>query len=434
MKTDPHIKLFLCGDVFIQRRMPEALTPSLEILSALIKEHDFRFGNLETTIHQRECWPAAFPGGSYAMAVPLCLKDLKKFGFNIFNTANNHSMDYDCGGVFSTLRYLDKEDLLHAGTGKNLADASAPVFLECSSGRVALVGITSSFHDSYLAGPQNQDMIGRPGVSPLRHEAIYELDEKNFDDLTRIAEVTGINNYHNRARKTGYLPQSDLFKFGSFNFKKGEKNHLYTQPLNCDMQRTEAIINDAKSQVDIVVVSVHSHQFKANDVFIDPDFIAEFAHKCVDAGAKIVACHGPHVMRGVEIYNKGIIFHGLGNFILQHESMSSLPEEQYLRYGMTRQTSSGVGEFFEKRTKGQTIGLAADPYSWKSIVASLDWSPSSLLIKLYPIEISKGRNGGYPYLSDRDGILEDVRQMSAIYHTEVMINKEKHFASIAVDL
>ncbi|MCS2306833.1 CapA family protein [Bacteroides thetaiotaomicron] len=109
------------------------------------------------------------------MAEPGCLSDLKRVGFNLFNTANNHAMDYGHKGLLATIKNLMNLDIPFAGTGINLAEACKPVFFESSNGRIALLGVTSSFHDSYAAGPQNQDMHGRPGVSPLKHRTIYEL-------------------------------------------------------------------------------------------------------------------------------------------------------------------------------------------------------------------------------------------------------------------
>jgi len=42
--------------------------------------------------------------------------------------------------------------------------------------------------------------------------------------------------------------------------------------------------------------------------------VYEFSHTLVDAGADIVFGHGPHVTRGVEVYNKRFIAYSLGNF------------------------------------------------------------------------------------------------------------------------
>jgi poly-gamma-glutamate capsule biosynthesis protein CapA/YwtB (metallophosphatase superfamily) len=41
----------------------------------------------------------------------------------------------------------------------------------------------------------------------------------------------------------------------------------------------------------------------------------EIAHAAIDAGANLVIGHHPHVPQGIEMYNDGLIFYSLGNFI-----------------------------------------------------------------------------------------------------------------------
>ncbi len=42
--------------------------------------------------------------------------------------------------------------------------------------------------------------------------------------------------------------------------------------------------------------------------------VYEFAHRCIDAGADLVFGHGPHVVRGMELYRGKLIAYSLGNF------------------------------------------------------------------------------------------------------------------------
>lgn len=419
-----HITLSMTGDVLISRRLPSIFPKGLQEISDILNAQDCRFGNLETTIHRREGYPEMFPGGIHVMADPLCLKDLEKLGFNVYNTANNHSMDYSHGGLLATIRHLDELGIPHCGTGKNLSDAAAPAYFECENGRVAFIGFTSSFHDSYAAGPQNQDLQGRPGVNPLRHKAVYELDAKNFEHLSEIASVTGINSYHDQARKEGYLPQCEEFKFGTYNFRKGSENHAMTTPNDRDLKRAVDAISDARYYADLVVVSVHSHQFMGTDKHFPPEFIKTFCHKCIDAGADIVICHGPHVMRGIEKYGNGIIFHGLGNFIFQHESISVLSEELYRKQGTTRQESTGVGGLMKARGKNGTVGLNADKDAWYSYFVTLEWTPEKLVAVIHPIEIHKELNNGLPFLSHDRTILEKVIALSQNEDMEIVQDKE----------
>ena len=85
------------------RRLPENGYEGFDELVEVIKAHDVRFNNLEITIHNKEGYPSAFSGGTWAMAEPEILDDLQRYGFNLYNTANNHSLDYSHGGLLATI-------------------------------------------------------------------------------------------------------------------------------------------------------------------------------------------------------------------------------------------------------------------------------------------------------------------------------------------
>ena len=87
------------GDAFITRRFPEGGYEGFEAVRDCIMQHDVKFSNLEMTFHDHEGYPAAFSGGTWAMADPRTLDDMKSFGFNLYNTANNHSHDYSHGVI-----------------------------------------------------------------------------------------------------------------------------------------------------------------------------------------------------------------------------------------------------------------------------------------------------------------------------------------------
>ena len=416
------ITISLCGDIFISKRLPGSSYPGFDELYTFLHKHECRFANLETTIHKREGYPEAFPGGGYAMADPACLCDLKRMGLNIFNTANNHAMDYGHNGLLATIKYLTDLELPFAGTGRNLAEASKPAFFETSNGRIALLGVTSSFHDSSAAGPQNQDMQGRPGVAPLKHQAVYELSENHYKALLEVSRSIGINSYHEQAIKEGYLPRCENLKFGIYEFRKGVENRVHTAPNEKDLQRTIAAIADAKRQSDIVILSVHSHQFADGSKKNPPEFIKIFVRKCIDAGATIVVCHGPHVVRGIEVYNSGVVFYGLGNFIFQHEDVDYLPEEFYWKYGKTREQVTGVSEIMNNRSKNNTIGLCTQPDAWRSVMVSISCDLEYLEVRLFPIKIIlEGRKGlkGLPVLTSDLSIIQEIKNLSIEFGTNI---------------
>ena len=132
------------GDAFVTRRLPQGGYEGFESLQALIKQHDVAFLNLESTFHENECCPAAESGGTWAMSDPRTLDDMKHYGFNLFNTANNHSGDFGIEGVLATVRNLKQRDMVFSGTGKDLAQAAQACYLETKNARVALISCCSS--------------------------------------------------------------------------------------------------------------------------------------------------------------------------------------------------------------------------------------------------------------------------------------------------
>ena len=69
-------------------------------------------------------------------------------------------------------------------------------------------------------------------------------------------------------------------------------------------------IKAAAASADVVIVSAH-HGTEYQHV-PSPETVRMY-HGFIDAGAKIVFAHHPHVIQGVERYNGGVIFYSLGN-------------------------------------------------------------------------------------------------------------------------
>lgn len=405
----------------LAKRLPNRLNYGLSQISRILHDCDCVVGNLENTVHDGEGIPEAFPGGGWAMSESHTLGDLKRLGFDMFACANNHSMDYGQSGLKATMKNLRFWDIPFAGIGDNLSEASRPCYFDCENGRVSLISVTSSFHDSYLAGPQSQDMKGRPGVNPLRHKSVYQLSSDEYVFLSKIIHDTGINDYHKQAVKEGYLLKNQRLNIGHYNFEIGETGVLTTTPNEKDLKRIIDSVKDARNLSDIVVVSYHGHQFN-KEKEISPEFTEIFCRKCIEAGADVVFCHGPHLIRGIEQRGNGIIFYGLGNFILQHDQMKALPEEYYWKYGLTRQDCYGVSEAYLQSSANGTRGLNVDPRTWQSILVNLEINGPERKIVLYPIELDRY---GLPKLSHNKSILYTLGELSKTYNTRLAIEENK---------
>ncbi|TNE81501.1 MAG: CapA family protein [Bacteroidetes bacterium] len=91
-----------------------------------------------------------------------------------------------------------------------------------------------------------------------------------------------------------------------------------------DMETALGIVKHLDSISDIIVISFHGgaegskhqHVPAGREVFLGENRgnLREFTHALVDAGADLIFGHGPHVTRGIELYNDRLIAYSLGNF------------------------------------------------------------------------------------------------------------------------
>jgi poly-gamma-glutamate capsule biosynthesis protein CapA/YwtB (metallophosphatase superfamily) len=91
-----------------------------------------------------------------------------------------------------------------------------------------------------------------------------------------------------------------------------------------DIAVARQLVQRAKQDSDVVIVSFHggAEGTKATRVKDGREFylgenrgdLKSFAHQVIDAGADLVLGHGPHVVRGMEVYKERLIAYSLGNF------------------------------------------------------------------------------------------------------------------------
>lgn len=157
-----------------------------------------------------------------------------------------------------------------------------------------------------------------------------------------------------------------------------------------------------------------------------PKFLVEFAHDVVDAGADAVFAHGPHILRGVEVYDGAPICYSLGNFIVQNETVARLPPESYRRYGLDEFTK--VSEVFDSRLyeDDRQIGDLANEAFWETVVPEIIFGPDGLeRFVLHPVTLQResGRpQRGIPVLAAEghaSSIIDDIAQLSVQFGTSV---------------
>ena len=431
----------LAGDTMLTRKLSPFKEKRFLALREIFRGADAAFANLEGTVHT---WDEGTPGitqGTFMTTDPNLLEDLKWLGVNLVCCANNHAFDYGEGGVLANIKHLDTAGLVHAGSGKNLAEARAPGYLDTRNGRVALIATTATFRPWNRAGEQRPDLRGRPGINPLEFQTTHHVDAGAFEQLKRISRELGFEKSHERARKHFYsdkeIPDAksaELSLLGS-RFVGGEGFSIATQVNERDLQDNLRWIREARRQADWVVVSVHCHEFGGPSLLTavtraelegPADFIIDFAHRAIDAGADIVVGHGPHFPLGIEIYKERPIFYSVGNLVFQNETVGFFPADAYERFDLDLKATPS--DFLDARTNGGKKGHPAEPAYWENMFAVCEFRENKLSkIKIYPIDQGFGRprpQRGRPVLAEGEvanRVLERVRSLSARYGTKVVI-------------
>jgi poly-gamma-glutamate synthesis protein (capsule biosynthesis protein) len=142
-----------------------------QFLKDTIASADFAIANLETPL-------GGEPYSGYPMfsAPDAFAEDLKKVGFDILVTANNHTVDKGRKGLERTLSILDSLNILHTGSFRNQQehDSTTPLMIEAKGVKIALL--------SYTYGT-NGIPVPKPNVVNLIDHVQMEKDIVNARSL-----------------------------------------------------------------------------------------------------------------------------------------------------------------------------------------------------------------------------------------------------------
>lgn len=423
IEPDTRWTLSAVGDVIMNRRLSQfdhPGDPAFHDMANVIRETDVAFMNLEQSIFRQQeftGWPAAENGGNYEVGSPEALKDLVDMGFNLFNRANNHTTDYGIEGMRATNRLMDEWGLVHAGTGENLAWASRPGYLDTDKGRVALIGMASSYTPMSRAGRAGPELRGRPGLNALRLKRRKVASPETMTALRAAARAQGGKPSRNGPVRV----------FGS-KFFPGEVDRVLVTLNEKDRERVLHEVRNATDQADYVVVNSHSYEPR-NASETPPEWMVEFTHEVIDAGASTFIIHGPHQLRGVEIYRGRPIFYSLGNFVFQNETIDPMPSDMRDRYGLPldRLASDIYDRRFRVDKDGNpTKGFPTRSKWYESVIAVVDFEGTEAAeIRFYPIELgwkAPRSQRGTPRLAPPElgrKIIEHLAALSNPFGTEI---------------
>jgi poly-gamma-glutamate capsule biosynthesis protein CapA/YwtB (metallophosphatase superfamily) len=429
----------LLGDTLLTRRISVFREEPFLRLREILSSADAVFTNFDSNVHAylddpHQQRPSA---GSYLTTEPALLDELKWLNINLIACGSTHADDYGPKGIIDTIRHFDAAGIVHAGSGRHLAEARAPGYLDTANGRVALLAATGSFHHGSRAGDQRSDTLGWPGVNGVRSKSIHLVDAEMLEQLRRIGHAIGWEKAKERARFQGSPRAADshaTYDFLGKTFQLGLAGET-TAVNQHDLVAAVRQVRNTRTFADRVIASMHCHEqggptlltaSRRSEVEDMADFVIDYGRKCLDAGADIFVGHGPQLPLAVEIYNGKPLFHCLGTFVFHIETVKYLPSECYERYGLDSHATPS--EFLERRYGGGTLGHTGEAAQWEQMFAVVDYEGDRLRrIRLYPIELGFHRppsQRGRPMLADPatgERILRRIQTLSARYGTQIRI-------------
>ena len=143
------MKITFIGDIMIEppvlhgAKQPDGsynFDAVFEKAQGLFDEADLLIGNLETPLAGEE---ALYTQHYYAFNAPDSYADaIKKAGFDMVSTANNHTYDRGYDGADRTIRVLEEKGIAHHGSSLPGQEAPEAAYLEKDGLKVAVIAYT----------------------------------------------------------------------------------------------------------------------------------------------------------------------------------------------------------------------------------------------------------------------------------------------------
>jgi len=408
------------GDCIIAR--PVSQTPAFAPVGKIVQGADVAFGNFEGTaidLSRTPAIPQAEFGGVWIIGAPAVARDLKTIGFDVMSRANNHATDWGLEGMRQTNRALDDAGIVHAGSGEHRAAARAARYFDTEKGRVALISIASTFTPLSRSAPPAGQAPGRPGVNALRttRYSIVTADELRMLRKIRDEQPEG------SVRVAEKEPPDELELLG-VRYKVGARRGFSYTMNPIDEREILKSIRSAKQLSDFVIVTIHAHE-PGNWSQEPADFLPVLAHEAIDAGADEFIGHGPHQVRGVEIYHGKPVFYSLGNFIFQLDLLEPVASDLYEQYKMDQTTATDAE--FDAMWNGLVFG--GDIW-YQSVVTTSRFEKGRVAeIQLRPIDLNyaaRGADRGVPRPAPPEvaqKILERLQRLSQPFGTKVSVEQ-----------
>jgi poly-gamma-glutamate synthesis protein (capsule biosynthesis protein) len=249
----------------------EPATPELGETLRLLREADLVFANFEIPLSDR-----GYPVKKLInFRAPAALADeLPRFGFDVVNLANNHTLDYGHEALFDTLAAFDRAGIPRVGAGRTLAEASTPAIVDVDGLRIGFLAFSSLLPTGSPATPD------RAGYAPIGVRQSYEIHELwAIEEPGEPAVVT-----------------------------------IRTAVDEDDLGFALEQVQRLRGEVDVVFTSIH-WGYGAGDELAD--YMRPLGHALADAGSDVVFGHHQHCPLPIEFRGSTPIVYSPGTFLGQ---------------------------------------------------------------------------------------------------------------------
>lgn len=413
------------GDMIVARPISAIEDEGFLETSRILRDADAAFGNMEGTlidIRHFEGYPAGENGGGPSIGVLEIAKDLRAMGIRLVSRANNHTTDFGIEGMRQTDKTLDEAGIVHAGTGENRDLARAASFLDTPRGRVGIVSMASTFTPMSTSTMPLGEMPWRPGLNALRTTEWKLVTREMFENLREIRDAQPKGSSEEWTVTLKSLKPDELDLFDVFYRSSDHVGFSYDMDPT-DLSEILASIRQGKENSDFMIATIHTHE-PGNWSDTPPDFLVKLAHDAIDAGADEFIGHGPHQLRGIEIYKGKPIFYSLGNYFFELDQQEPAGRDQYETLGLDplKVTDHEVNKIYLNKWFNSEIW-------YQSVIAVSKFEHGQVSeIRLYPLELGytmRGADRGVPRMASpvaAQAILERLQKLSQPLHTDIKID------------
>jgi len=389
-------KVSVMGEIMMTRPISVYEEPDFLSVVKLFRDADVAVTNVEGLF-------GGYRGYSVSTGTPMSgeswiAEEYKWAGFNLVSIANNHTMDYGVEGLLVTMEALDEARLPYAGAGSDLWEARQPAYLETRKGRAAIVASTSAnlylgSHTHSAATASGNGLPGRPGVNPLRYDALYKVTPDQFQVMKEIVEQWNMRRMWTLPIRPS-IDSPELIFLGHRIVESDEPGVQYIS-LEADVEGNLSSIRNARRNASLVVASNHSHERNPAGAtewgYAPAEYTRDHAKACIDAGADFYYGHGDHNGQGMEIYKGKPILYSLANPIVTSQNIKRLSPEEYEKYGLS--PDEIIADWMDARSVVWG-GYAGDRWV-KAVVATFSIEDGEVTdLVLHPIDASAGEPPG----------------------------------------